>query len=47
MIVDSWREFNTREPAPWESLRVIYRMLGNESFDREEVARTYREATIR
>jgi hypothetical protein len=27
--------------------KAIYRMLGNESFDREEIARVHREATIR
>jgi hypothetical protein len=27
--------------------KAIYRMLGNESFDREEVARAHREAAIR
>jgi hypothetical protein len=27
--------------------KAIYRMLGNEKFDREEIARAYREATIR
>jgi hypothetical protein len=41
------------ETSIWEAskdraeAKAIYRMLGNESFDREEVARAHREATIR
>jgi len=30
-----------------EVLAAIYRVLGNENLDREEILRTHREATIR
>jgi hypothetical protein len=41
------------EASIWEAsedraeAKAIYRMLGNESFDREEIVRAHREATIR